>query len=439
MGGGTTGTTLSGCRANARITDLLVQANKGAAAAAAAASPQSADRDDGFGVPANVGGKGKKKAAVAAAAAAAAVPTDRSEYEVLAVKLLVKMTSETAPPIDDSRHMKRDGNATDEDAAADASTATDDADADTDAGAALHLTVQPDQTLLRIPLLISSLALLHRDTAALGLYDILIEGLCRSIRLVECGLVEQHYLERCDTVGAPSTHNFLPAELGHFFSCVYFTQAGDGDEHARQHRQRLHEYFGLAVQRPHFRRANRYRFADDERLAGTDADGFLVNPHEGIRRAAAAAVRSSGGDSATGRQYLVAGRYTYHHYMQAGFDDNGWGCAYRSLQTLCSWFRWQGYSEAPVPDHRSVQRYLVEIGDKPHTFVGSRQWIGSMEVSMCMDGFMGVQCRIMRVDSGAELASRGPELVRHFETHGTPIMIGECAKVAGCAVYIEEF
>lgn len=123
---------------------------------------------------------------------------------------------------------------------------------------------------------------------------------------------------------------------------------------------------------------------------------------------------------------MVDGKYTYHHYMQDQFNDNGWGCAYRSLQTLCSWFRLQGFSDADVPDHRAIQKYLVEIGDKPSSFVGSKQWIGSTEVSMCMEGFMQVQCRILRVDSGGDLADQGPTLVRHFESHGTPIMIGEC-------------
>lgn len=125
------------------------------------------------------------------------------------------------------------------------------------------------------------------------------------------------------------------------------------------------------------------------------------------------------------KQYLVNGKYTYHHYMQDGFDDNGWGCAYRSLQTLCSWFRWQGYTERTVPTHREIQTYLADIGDKPSTFVGSKQWIGSTEVSMCLDGFLGVVSRILRVETGDELALHGPTLVRHFETHGTPIMIGK--------------
>jgi len=37
-----------------------------------------------------------------------------------------------------------------------------------------------------------------------------------------------------------------------------------------------------------------------------------------------------------GTKYCVRGHYSYFHYSQDGFDDRGWGCAYRSLQTLIS-------------------------------------------------------------------------------------------------------
>ena len=50
------------------------------------------------------------------------------------------------------------------------------------------------------------------------------------------------------------------------------------------------------------------------------------------------------------------GTYTYHHYMQDRFDDDKWGCAYRSLQTLVSWFRHQGYTTVPIPTHRQIQQ-----------------------------------------------------------------------------------
>ena len=42
----------------------------------------------------------------------------------------------------------------------------------------------------------------------------------------------------------------------------------------------------------------------------------------------------------SGKISLLYGCYSYHHYMQNDFNDNGWGCAYRSLQTIISWYRY---------------------------------------------------------------------------------------------------
>ena len=61
-----------------------------------------------------------------------------------------------------------------------------------------------------------------------------------------------------------------------------------------------------------------------------------------------------------GTPHLVQGNYSYHHYMQDHFDDDKWGCAYRSLQTLVSWFRYQGYTDKAIPSHREIQQ--VGIG-----------------------------------------------------------------------------
>lgn len=37
------------------------------------------------------------------------------------------------------------------------------------------------------------------------------------------------------------------------------------------------------------------------------------------------------------KYFAVKGRYAYYHYNQDGVRDEGWGCAYRSLQTIASW------------------------------------------------------------------------------------------------------
>ena len=71
----------------------------------------------------------------------------------------------------------------------------------------------------------------------------------------------------------------------------------------------------------------------------------------------------------------------------------GWGCGYRTLQTLCSWCRYQQLANCPdddskvadVPSLKLVQQLLVDMGDKPESFIDSREWIGSVEVGLIVD------------------------------------------------------
>ena len=48
-------------------------------------------------------------------------------------------------------------------------------------------------------------------------------------------------------------------------------------------------------------------------------------------------------------------------------DDRGWGCAYRSLQTISSWYRAQGFTSAGVPSHKDMQLTLVKLGGTLNT------------------------------------------------------------------------
>ncbi|XP_070502317.1 probable Ufm1-specific protease 2 [Chironomus tepperi] len=258
-----------------------------------------------------------------------------------------------------------------------------------------------ERNRLLIPIKIDTIAALHINTKTIALYDILVESLCRTLRLVE-----ENVLEQTDKISVPSTFHFKPDNFGHFYTCIYADSIPDDDKHLASKRRELHQQLGLALTRPVFRRSNNYNFS-------VMNSNLLVNPHVGLKSTVVG-----------GKQSLVQGKYTYHHYMQDNFNDDGWGCAYRSLQTLCSWFKFQGYSGSKVPTHEEIQRYLVKIGDKPANFINSRQWIGSMEVSSCLHGFMNVDSRIMHVTSGSELASKGSELAYHFESQGTPIMIG---------------
>jgi hypothetical protein len=38
------------------------------------------------------------------------------------------------------------------------------------------------------------------------------------------------------------------------------------------------------------------------------------------------------------------------------FVTQGWGCAYRSFQSIASWFVIQGYKQIAIPNHRQIQQ-----------------------------------------------------------------------------------
>lgn len=265
---------------------------------------------------------------------------------------------------------------------------------------------------LTITLKIDAVAMVHRSTKVLNMYEILIESLCRNLRLVERNILSQMTKNKGKTngdvlsVSMPEPFHFMPEKCGHFITRFY--PKNSLECHLDFERRDLHECFKLPKRFPCFKRTNAFVFKEE-----LPPNGPLINPHDHLH--------TSNTDS---EAHIVRGKYSYYHYMQQNIDDNGWGCAYRSLQTLFSWFRWQGYTERPVPTHLEIQECLVNIEDKPANFIGSRQWIGSTEVSFCLDTMLGVQCKILHASSGDELGNKGPELVAHFMTQGTPIMVG---------------
>uniref|UniRef100_A0A3Q2TTA8 Ufm1-specific protease 2 n=1 Tax=Fundulus heteroclitus TaxID=8078 RepID=A0A3Q2TTA8_FUNHE len=209
------------------------------------------------------------------------------------------------------------------------------------------------------------------------------------------------------TLLVPEPLHFLLPEPNGLVTVVF--PRGVPDNELEAQRRELHGKFELPDDRPYFRRANAYHFPNEPYK-----DGYLRNPHVVLTHPALD----------NGKVFLVQGFYSYHHYMQDRVDDNGWGCAYRSLQTICSWFQQQGYVERCVPSHKEIQQALVDVGDKQTSFVGSRQWIGSIEVQAVLDHLLGVTSKILFVSQGSELASKGRELANHFLSEGTPIMIG---------------
>ncbi|XP_060555107.1 ufm1-specific protease 1-like [Ruditapes philippinarum] len=127
--------------------------------------------------------------------------------------------------------------------------------------------------------------------------------------------------------------------------------------------------------------------------------------------------------------FISKGEYVYYHYGCGNFDDRGWGCGYRTLQSLSSWVKHQQEKMNSKPSHNvpsipEIQEALVAIGDKPYTFKGSKDWIGSFEVCLCIDYFYDVPCKIIHVNSGAVLPNHIEDLVKHFQEYGAPVMMG---------------
>lgn len=50
--------------------------------------------------------------------------------------------------------------------------------------------------------------------------------------------------------------------------------------------------------------------------------------------------------------YLITGSFGFFFSDDGWTNVQGWGCAYRSLQTIISWYRLQQYTAIDVPSHR---------------------------------------------------------------------------------------
>ena len=148
--------------------------------------------------------------------------------------------------------------------------------------------------------------------------------------------------------------------------------------------------------------------------------GHILNPHLSIPN-----ILSQPKDSHIIRG-LVRGDYYYFHYNQDNFSDIGWGCAYRSLQSIISWFilNTSVGKNIKVPTIPEIQKILVKLGDKDKKILGSNEWIGAIEVNLVLNELLGIDNQILYVSSGSEINSKGRELLYHFQHNGTPVMVG---------------
>jgi hypothetical protein len=217
-----------------------------------------------------------------------------------------------------------------------------------------------------------------------------------------------------------SSHVFLPDKYPHAFclSYAWYDATGDRDEetlqnHTISEREKLHDRFYFTTSKPFLRAQNAINMSN---TAQDDTSGTkLRNVHKHVGAA-------TGVDG--GKIHLVNGDYTYYHYLQDGFSDSGWGCAYRSLQTLISHAQSVGLATCSIPTHKEIQQTLVECGDKPSSFIDSETWIGAFELSLVIRKWCGLSCRVLNVSSGRDMDDHARQLAAHFDQHGTPVMIG---------------
>ena len=97
---------------------------------------------------------------------------------------------------------------------------------------------------------------------------------------------------------------------------------------------------------------------------------------------------------------------------------------------MCSWICQHPQIEIPggkqrqVPHLQDIQTALVQMQDKSDSFIDSKQWIGSFEVSLCLDYFYDVPGKIIHVECGSSMVCVLTELYDHFQSVGAPIMMG---------------
>lgn len=138
--------------------------------------------------------------------------------------------------------------------------------------------------------------------------------------------------------------------------------------------------------------------------------------------------------------FLTPGQVHYFHYGVAGsVDDRGWGCGYRTLQTISAYISQRKTGKAQAPSLPDIQSQLVRLKDKPESFLGSREWIGTFEAFLVIDDLFDVPCKILHASPNAGgLRSLLPQLQQHFDSSqgggGCPGMIGGDADAASKCV-----
>eukprot|EP00754_Rhynchopus_humris_P014747 Rhum_TRINITY_DN14408_c3_g2::Rhum_TRINITY_DN14408_c3_g2_i1::g.88580::m.88580/K01376/UFSP2; UFM1-specific protease 2 len=245
-----------------------------------------------------------------------------------------------------------------------------------------------------------------------------------------------------EALAHPVTLLYCVQPLHRFFGTESTPAAAWNTATAERAHAVLDAHVAAAEEGPVFKTTQRWRCGDEAGDAAGGEDGSSGGGGPGRCLTTVHELLELGGPAPAGAERTcVRGAYTYYHYRCDGARDDGWGCAYRSLQTLLSWYLTNAHAEGcggpghrrrprrQPPSLREIQELLLEVdpSKKSTRFVGSSEWIGSAEIFLVLNSLLGVECVVRRLDSGRALATDASVqqmLHEHFAGQGSPVMVG---------------
>ena len=258
--------------------------------------------------------------------------------------------------------------------------------------AAPSLTVYPSSTTLAS----LSLSALHLTAPTASLSSVL-PALLSALRA---------QAERTPLLSSTAYH--FATLLPHPVTVTYPT--ADSLEDALPLRELYHQRFFLPTTQPLLRPSCALSFAPPP------PQTRLLSPH----------LHVSSLSSATGGVVaLTRVPYLYCHYLQDGFRDDGWGCAYRSLQSICSSLLLLHLTDRPIPSIPALQRLLSAHAPHDPAFLDPHHWIGAVDAQAALQLLYGLPSRLLHVRDGADVGSVSRALSRYFaEEDGGFVLVG---------------
>ena len=224
--------------------------------------------------------------------------------------------------------------------------------------------------------------------------------------------------------------HFLPPSFPHPLVITFPT---DGDEEElTAMRAQWHRRFSLQAARPLLRPINALQLRSSSASSVSASFLSLLSSHPSLRGKLlsphlAVAPPTSSSPSSRLRLHLSSSPYLYYHYES---HDTGWGCAYRTAQTivsaimLCALPSFSSSSASasaspPFLPSISAMQSMLRI-------TNPKGWIGAVEVAAVLEQHAHTQCRILHLPDGADAAERSfnSQLASYFDSEGGIAMIG---------------